>query len=90
MVTFAIGEPGLETDLGYPAAGSFVEFLVEVHGLPRFKEIYKLEGDSSGDAVNPENWQQVFGRTLQQLEDDWLRWLERQLEHPRKSRSEES
>ena len=81
MVTFSIGEPGLKTDLGYPAAGSFVEFLIEVHGLAKFKEICRLEGASPGDEGNPADWQGVFGKNLQQLEDDWLPWLERQLEH---------
>lgn len=80
MVTFSIGEPGLKTDLGYPAAGSFVEFLIEIHGLARFKEICQLEGESPGDEGSPARWQRVFGKTLQQLEDDWRPWLERQLE----------
>ena len=80
MMTFSIGEPGLKTDLGYPAAGSFVEFLIESHGLAKFKEICQMEAESPGGGGNPAQWQRVFGKTLQQLEDDWLPWLDRQLE----------
>ena len=79
VVTFSIGEPGPKTDLGYPASGSFVEFLIEVHGLAAFKEIYRLQGATSTEAGAPSDWQQVYGKTLQQLEEAWIPWLEQRL-----------
>jgi hypothetical protein len=44
LIAFNIGEEGLKTLVGYPAAGSFTGFLIETYGLQRFTEAYALEG----------------------------------------------
>ena len=55
MLSFDIGRPGLETDVGYPVAGSFVGFLIRTRGLKTFKEIYLLvaptEDGGKSDAI---------------------------------------
>lgn len=48
----------------YDQAGSFVRFLIETRGLPRFKDVYV-----SGQ------YERVYGETLPQLEAEWKRSL---------------
>jgi hypothetical protein len=77
MLMFDIGHPGLETEIGYPAAGSFVGFLIETYGLKNFKEAFILEGRSSDQKEKEESWPKVFGKSIQDLEREWLNWLAR-------------
>jgi LysM repeat protein len=49
----------------YNAAGCFVEYLIEEYGLGDFKQLF-TSGDYPG----------VYGRTLSQLEREWIKTLE--------------
>lgn len=66
MVEFDIGRNERETRVGYPASGSFVGFLIGELGVPRFIELWK--GGS---------WEQVYRKSLSELERDWIDWLTR-------------
>jgi len=63
MLDFNIGNNPEETEIGYPASGSFVEFLIEKYGL---KIILRL----NKKALNP-----ISKKELINLEEEWLKWL---------------
>ena len=75
MVTFSIGAGGLKTQVGYPASGSFVGFLIETYGLNLFKEVYRLEGRPQEEKKKDNCWQKAYGKSLQELEKGWLTFL---------------
>jgi hypothetical protein len=77
MVKFQIGPAGLKTEVGYPASGSLVAFLIETYGLQAFKNVYPLEGRSPQEKEKADSWQKAFGKSLQELEKEWLNWLAR-------------
>lgn len=58
----------LPTDISYPQAGSFVRFLYERHGRDKLKTLWQ--------AVRPE-WHEVYGKSLAELEAEWLSAIER-------------
>lgn len=64
---------GLDEREAYIVAGSFVRFLVEAFGLPRFRQLYALTPLQPGgrDAGAVDRWQQVFGLSLPILERRW-------------------
>ena len=47
--------------------------------LAAFKEIHRLQGAASGGEGDSSGWERVFGKTLKQLEEAWIPWLEQQL-----------
>jgi len=57
----------------YPLAGSFVQFLIEAHGLARFREIYAHTPliPSVLDGGTPTRWLTVYGRPLAAFETEW-------------------
>jgi hypothetical protein len=75
MVDFQIGLPGLETEVGYPAAGSFVGYLVETHGLSPLREIWRAQATAAERKRPLAGWERVYGATLDELEAAWLSWL---------------
>jgi len=44
----------------YILTGSFVQFLIDTHGLPRFRSLYETE-----------HYQKVYGEPLATLEKKW-------------------
>jgi hypothetical protein len=75
MVEFEIGMPGPETEVGYPAAGSFVAFLIETYGLESFKEAFVLEARPVEQKERRSSWLSVYQKGLGILESEWLAWL---------------
>ncbi len=75
MVKFNIGTSGLKTLVGYPASGSFIAFLMDTYGLPAVKEVTSLEGRSLKEKKKMDSWEKAFGKSLQELEKEWLFWL---------------
>lgn len=51
----------------YTLMGSFVRWLVDTHGIERFKEVYR-----NG------HWQDVYGRDTDALITEWEEWVDRQ------------
>jgi len=63
MLSYNIGSDPEETEIGYPASGSFVEFLIEKYGM---KIILRLDKK----ATDP-----ITKKELVNLENEWLTWL---------------
>lgn len=72
-----IGRPGLKTEVGYPAAGSFVGYLIRTYGLAAFKEAWRLEAREDADKAKADTWTSAFGKTLGELEAAWRKSLVR-------------
>jgi hypothetical protein len=75
MVHFNIGFPGLKTNVGYPASGSFAHFLIDTYGLKSFKEVFILEARSDTEKKKENSWEKAYGKPLTELEKEWLYWL---------------
>ncbi len=75
MITFWIGMPGEKTEIGYPASGSFVHFLVDSFGIESFREAFKLEARSDEEKEQQDTWVTAFHRSLPELESQWHTWL---------------
>lgn len=63
------------TAVAYPAAGSFVQFLVEKYSLKKLKEIYQGVAKAGDDAAMQASWVAVYGKSLGDLEGEWLAFL---------------
>lgn len=61
----------------YPLAGSFTAFLIETHGLHKFRALYAQTPlvPHVQDAGSPERWQAVYGSPLSNLEQEWRSML---------------
>lgn len=64
---------------GEAIAGSFVKFLIERHGMDKFRALYALTplAAKQRDAGDAARWQQVYGVGFEALVDDWLSTLRR-------------
>jgi hypothetical protein len=75
MLWFMIGTGGLKTMVGYPASGSFIDFLIQSYGFKALKEAYQLEGRPAEAREKEDTWRKVYQRSIQDLEEQWLDWL---------------
>jgi len=77
LVDFAsLGAPEARGPISYPQSASFVEHLVEVHGLEKLLLAYGRLKSPDGPAARRENREElarIYGRSLAQLEADWRR-----------------
>jgi hypothetical protein len=57
----------------YPIAGSFVQFLIEAHGLDKFRTLYMRTplAPLECNAGSPDRWLDVYGLSLAELEAEW-------------------
>ncbi len=66
---------GVQHETGYLESASLIEYLVNTYGWPRVREFYANTSSGDGstvvDAVDI-NMRAAFGRTLAQIEADWL------------------
>ncbi|HSL22268.1 MAG TPA: DUF2268 domain-containing putative Zn-dependent protease [Vicinamibacterales bacterium] len=60
------------SDVGYKTSASFLAFLLERHGVTRLKQLYYASSSEFGTRA-----QQIYGRSLQDLEGEWLAFLGR-------------
>lgn len=65
LTELQIGADKEYTQMGYAAAGSFIEFLITKYGQKSFLNLWK-----SG-----EQWQLIYGKDLTILEKEWHNWL---------------
>jgi hypothetical protein len=77
MLTFWIGTGGLKTEVGYPASGSFVDFLIQSYNLRTLREAYRLEGRSASEKEKDDTWRRVYQKPIQDLEKEWLDCLKK-------------
>lgn len=75
LLDHEIGTPGKVTDFGYPAAGSFVEFLLQHGGLSKFELLYKRAQSSPNMNVR-DLLLELYGATPSELEASWISWLD--------------
>lgn len=64
---------GLGGREAYLVAGSFVRFLIERHGMAKFRQLYAMTPMVPGarNAGGPSRWQIVYGAPLAQLAAQW-------------------
>ena len=64
---------------GEAMAGSFVKFLIERHGMEKFRALYALTplAPMQRDPGEPARWQQVYGQSFEAIVDAWLTMLPR-------------
>jgi hypothetical protein len=74
LLDHEIGTPGKATDFGYPAAGSFVEFLLQQEGYSKFEVLYKQVQSSPNMDVR-DLLAELYGATPSELEAAWISWL---------------
>lgn len=75
MMGFQIGIPGPQTDIGYPAAGSFIHFLMNKFGLPALEKLFTLESGTEEEKTKTNSWTAVYHFSLSELEIQWHEWL---------------
>ncbi|HEU5013373.1 MAG TPA: hypothetical protein VFT66_12700 [Roseiflexaceae bacterium] len=56
----------------YDEWGSFVEFLLQRDGRERFDALYR---SGTGRAAGSADYQGVYGKTLDELQTEWMTWL---------------
>jgi hypothetical protein len=69
-----IGSDAERAPREYAQAASFVKYLVERHGLERFRDAYRALRGDAGHEENLRRIHGVYGLTLDQLEAEW--WKE--------------
>ena len=64
---------------GEAIAGSFVKFLIERHGMDKFRALYALTplAPMQRDPGGTERWQQIYGESFEMIVDAWLSRLPR-------------
>ncbi len=60
-----IGSNPEETEVAYPASGSFVDFLIDKYGLVLFTKFWQ------------KSLNEVYGKNIHELEKEWLYWLKK-------------
>ncbi len=61
----------------YPEAGSFVRFLVDAHGLARFKDLYGRVTSNDVAATVAAKFASVYAKPVDELEAEWWAVLDR-------------
>jgi hypothetical protein len=64
---------------GEAIAGSFVKFLIERHGMDKFRALYALTplAPMQRDPGELARWQQIYGQSFEAIVDAWLTTLPR-------------
>jgi len=74
-----IGSIESKSEVAYPLAGSFVKFLVDTYGKEKFLQAYGQLKNSDNADVQRQNikaLEQMYGKSLEQLEQEWKDVLE--------------
>jgi hypothetical protein len=78
---FADLEDDKRDQWSYVVAGSFVRFLIETHGMDKFRTLYKATPFEAGRKIRraTDNWSEIYSpKTLQSLEADWKAMIDAQ------------
>jgi hypothetical protein len=66
------GIPASDAEAYHAETASFIAYLIQRHGIDRFKMVWR-------SALEPQpTLEEIYGGTLQDLEDDWIAHLERE------------
>jgi hypothetical protein len=75
LITYSeIGSTESKPEIAYPLAGSFVKFLIDTYGKDNFLKAYGQLKNSDKTDVQQQNikpLEQTYGKTLDQLEQEW-------------------
>lgn len=65
--------PGLDSRNAYIVAGSFVGFLIDQHGLEKFRQLYALTPlvAAERNPGAPERWQEIYEVDFETLVAEW-------------------
>ncbi len=64
----------VDSNVTYPMAGSFVEYLIEQYSVPLVLQLFPAKWNDAGD-VTRARFEQLFGASLESAERDWHSWL---------------
>ena len=64
--------------IGYPASGSFIDFLKDSYGLSRLRNMYVSNPDNLKEDIH-DSLENTFNKTTEKLEQEWLMWLRKKL-----------
>ena len=66
-----------EQRAAYVVAGAFVRYLVDRFGMEKFRKLYAMTPLVPGqrNAGDPARWVEVYGRTVEDLAEDWRKAL---------------
>src|SRR5262249_1333907 len=70
-----IGSEKSQPSISYAVAASFVKYLIETYGAPKFRETFQKTQNSNApnDVLrNAEILRQIYGRPLSNIEIEWL------------------
>lgn len=81
MLPIDVGSDAL-TPVAYPAAGSFVGYLIDAYGLDALREVYRLEGRSAEEKAAVDTWTTALGKALPVVDREWREWLRQGEAHP--------
>lgn len=59
--------------LNYATSGSFMRYLIDSYGMARFRELFRHYNPFVPGHTR--QWQQHYGKSLQELEQEWRAWL---------------
>ena len=68
----------LDQKEAYIAAGSFIKFLIKIHGLDKFRRLYAITPmvpRSRRNGGSPGRWREIYGVDLKTLEKAWKAML---------------
>jgi hypothetical protein len=73
MLMLRIGRSTIKGVWAYMIAGSFVRFLIETHGMDKFRALYLMTPlvPLQRDAGAPGRWDEIYGLSLAELELQW-------------------
>jgi len=70
------GSDASRSEIAYPEAGSAVKYLIEHFGVQKFRSGYQsLVSGSPAAASNQEAFRRIYGRSIAEIEPDWLKTL---------------
>ncbi len=69
----------LDTEAAYIVAGSFVGYLIEQHGMAKFRQLYALSplipGNRHAGGAST-RWESVYDVSLESLATSWRRFIQ--------------
>jgi hypothetical protein len=70
----------LDGAASYMVAGSFVRYLIETHGMEKFRALYALTPIVPHERIpsDPARWETVYGKPLAALAAEWKAFIARQ------------
>lgn len=66
----------LDANVTYPCAGSFVRYLIDTYGLPRFKTLLAGARFEDPPTTTEARFQSVYGRSLSVAWTEWRHWIQ--------------